>query len=231
MKRVVSGILLLLLLSLSAACALPSSGLLETQTAAPESSTASESSTALESSTASSAASETTVPPETTAAHRTPMELFGSGCNPCAGWELPDIFTVFSAAYNRGSEKTSGKDQFVLSMTGSGNMYACIAYLADTAGLGLDDGKKMELLEEYRANGCFCEFTGADGQVVTIRQANPDDDRYAYVEADGSHGFTGGGCVVDLTYFIDDGDATAYVELVRDNYRLEALKALSLHGD
>jgi hypothetical protein len=123
------------------------------------------------------------------------------------------------------------KAQFVQSMTGVGNMYACVAYLLDVAGLGLDEGKKFENLEEYRSNGYFLEFTGTDGQVITIRQADPNDDRYEYVEADGQHDFTGGGCVIDITYFINDSDVEKYTRLVSDNYNLEALAALSDYMD
>lgn len=159
-----------------------------------------------------------------------PMDIFGSEFNPF-GMELPDCFTVFSAAFDKGSAKLGGKAQFVLSMTGSGNMFACMAYLLDVSGLGLDESEKFERLEEYRANGCFLEFTGADGQVVTVRQASPNDDRYEYVEADGQHGFIGGGCVVDITYFIDDADAEKYTQLVSDNYDPAALAALSDYMD
>jgi hypothetical protein len=116
-------------------------------------------------------------------------------------------------------------------MTGEGNMYACIAYQADVAGLGLDDGGKMELLEEYLANDGFLEFTDKDGRTVTIRQADPNDDRYEYVEADGSHGASGGGCVIELTYYVPDADIEKYTELVRDNYDLNALSPIADYFD
>jgi len=153
-----------------------------------------------------------------------PMDIFGSEFNPF-GMDSP--FTVFSTAFDKGSAKLGGKAQFVLSMTGSGNMYACMAYLLDVSGLGLDEEEKFKRLEEYRANGYFLEFTGTDGQAVTVRQASPDDDRYEYVKADGQHSFTGGGCVIDITYFIDDADVGKYTKLVSDNYNLAALAALS----
>ena len=161
----------------------------------------------------------------------TPMDIFGIEFDPYAETDFPDIFTVFAASFSKGSAKLEGRDPFVLSMTGSGNMFACIAYWSDVAGLGLDEGKKMELLEEYRANGCFCEFTGADGQIVTIRQADPQDDRYEYVEADGSHGFAGGGCVIDITCYVDDTDMEKYTQLVRDNYSMDALVAVADYFD
>lgn len=156
-----------------------------------------------------------------------PMDIFSDEFNPF-GMDSP--FTVFAAEFNKGSAKL-GNNQFVLSMTGSGNMYACVAYLADVAGLGLDDGGKMELLEEYRANGYFCEFTSKEGQIVTIRQANPEDDRYEYVEADGSHDFVGGGCVIDITFFINDADVEKYTKLVIDNYNLNALTPIADYFD
>ncbi len=158
------------------------------------------------------------------------MDIFGAEFNPF-GMERPDIFTVFEASFSKGSNKFEGKCPFSLSMTGEGNMYACIAYQADVAGLGLDEGGKFELLEEYRANDYFCEFEGADGQIVTIRQATPDDDRYEYVEADGTHDFTGGGCVIDITYYVDEADVEKYTQLVQDNYDLNALSPIADYFD
>ena len=157
-----------------------------------------------------------------------PMDIFSNEFNPF-GMDSP--FTIFAASFNKGSEKREGKAQFVLSMTGSGNMFACVAYIADVSGLGLDDSGKMELLEEYRANGYFCEFTGSDGQIVTIRQANPDDDRYEYVEADGQHDFHGGGCVIDITYYVNDADIEKYTKLVRDNFSIDALSPIADYFD
>ena len=156
-----------------------------------------------------------------------PMDIFSDEFNPF-GMDSP--FTVFAAGFNKGSAKL-GNNQFVLSMTGSGNMFACVAYIADVSGLGLDENGKFALLEEYRANGYFCEFIGSDGQIVTIRQADPNDDRYEYVEADGQHDFHGGGCVIDITYYVNDADIEKYTKLVSDNYNLEALAALSDYMD
>lgn len=82
--------------------------------------------------------------------------------------------TVFEARFEKDVAKLEGKNPFTLSMTSSA-VYACIAFQADVAGLGLDDGGKAELVEAYRNNDSFLEFTGADGRIVTIRQANPDD--------------------------------------------------------
>ncbi len=155
------------------------------------------------------------------------MDIFSDEFNPF-GMDSP--FTVFAAEFNKGSAKL-GNNQFVLSMTGSGNMFACVAYIADVSGLGLDEGGKFALLEEYRANGYFCEFIGSDGQIVTIRQADPNDDRYEYVEADGSHDFTGGGCVIDITFLINAADVEKYTDLVRDNYNLNALTSVADYLD
>ena len=152
-----------------------------------------------------------------------PMDIFGDEFNPF-GMDSP--FTVFAAEFNKGSAKLGG-DPFTLYMTGSGNMFACVAYIADVSGLGLDEGGKFALLEEYRANGYFCEFIGSDGQIVTIRQANPNDDRYEYVKADGQHDFHGGGCVIDITYYVNDADIEKYTKLVRDNYNLNALSPIA----
>jgi hypothetical protein len=116
---------------------------------------------------------------------------------------------------------------FTLSMTGEGSMYAHIAYQADVAGLGLDESGKGALVEDYRNNGEFLEFTGADGRIVTIRQVDPNDDRYEYVEADGNHGFTGGGCVIDITFYVDEVDAEKYTQLVQDNYDLNTLSPIA----
>lgn len=157
-----------------------------------------------------------------------PMDIFSNEFNPF-GMDSP--FTVFAASFNKNSETQEGNAQFVLSMTGSGNMFACVAYIADVSGLGLDENGKFTLLEEYRANGYFCEFTGSDGQIVTIRQANPDDDRYEYVEADGQHDFHGGGCVIDITYYVNDADIEKYTKLVRDNFSIDALSPIADYFD
>jgi hypothetical protein len=140
-------------------------------------------------------------------------------------------FTVFEASFNKGAAKLEGKNPFTLSMTGSGNMFACIAYQADVAGLGLDDGAKMGLLEEYLANDGFLEFTDKDGRVVTIRRADSNDDRYEYVESDGSHGVSGAGCVIELTYYVPNADMEKYTQLVQDNYDLNALSPIAGYFD
>ena len=93
---------------------------------------------------------ESSTPPESTSEptpEREPyaaMDIFDAEFNPF-GMDSPT--TVFAASFNKGSDKTDGKAQFVLSMTGSGNMFAVVAYQADVAGLGLDDSGKFELLD------------------------------------------------------------------------------------
>ena len=174
--------------------------------------------------------SDSSTPPEATP-EREPysaMDIFDIEFNPY-GMDWPG--TVFEASFSKGSNKLDGKCPFTLSMTGEGNMYACIAYQADVAGLGLDEGGKFALLEEYRANDYFCEFEGADGRIVTIRQTDRNDDRYEYVEADGTHGFTCGGCVIDITFYVDEADVEEYVQLVQDNYNLNALSPIADYFD
>ncbi len=165
--------------------------------------------------------------PEPEPEKHVPMDILDDEFNPF-GMEWP--CTVFAASFDKGSAKWEGKARYVLSMTGSG-IYACIAYHADVAGLGLDNGGKEELVEEYRSNGEFLEFTGADRRIVTIRKATPEDDRYEYVESDGNQGFTGAGCVIDITYFIGDADIERYTRLVRDTYSLDALTAVAQYMD
>ena len=216
MKRILSAILLIVLVVSLTACA-------NQPTDAPPQGSAEP-----------SAPPETTLPPRTespSAQEPEPymlMDIFGAEFNPF-GMDSPS--TVFEASFSKGSAKLEDKNPFTLSMTGEGNMYACIAYQADVAGLGLNDGGKMELLEEYLANDGFLEFTDKDGRTVTIRQADPNDDRYEYVEADGSHGASGGGCVIELTYYVPDADIEKYTELVRDNYDLNALSPIADYFD
>ncbi|NLB55657.1 MAG: hypothetical protein GX811_07825, partial [Lentisphaerae bacterium] len=156
------------------------------------------------------------------------MDIFDVELNPY-GMDWP--CTVFAASFSKGSNKLDGKCPFTLSMTGEGNMYACVAYQADVAGLGLDEDGKFALLNKYLENDGYCEFEGADGRIVTIRQADPNDDRYEYVEADGSHGASGGGCVIDITFYVDEADVEEYVQLVQDNYDLNALSPIADYFD
>jgi hypothetical protein len=69
--------------------------------------------------------------------------------------------TVFEASFNKSPDNA----QFVLSMTGSGNMYACVAYQADAA--GLSEEEKQERINEYLEGG-FCQIRGTDGRAAWI---------------------------------------------------------------
>ncbi|MEN6472083.1 MAG: hypothetical protein ABFC62_11505, partial [Clostridiaceae bacterium] len=157
-----------------------------------------------------------------------PMDIFDSELNLFDDMKMPDIFTVFEAAFDKGSAKMEGKCQFALSMTGSGDMFAAVAYLADMAGLSEDE--KSNRINEYLQGG-FCEFEGKDGRIVIIRQADPNDDRYAYVKADGGHEQTGGGCVIEIIFYVDAADVEKYTDLVRDNYNLNALTPIADYLD
>ncbi|MDD3502753.1 MAG: hypothetical protein PHE63_01530 [Eubacteriales bacterium] len=169
------------------------------------------------------------MPPEPTP-EREPyaaLDIFEAEFN-TFGMDMPG--TVFEARFEKGVAKLEGKNPFTLSMT-SNAVYACIAYHADVAGLGLDEGGKGELVEAYRNNGQYLEFTGADGRIVTIRPANPDDNRYEYVESDGNQGFTGAGCLIELTYYVPDDELEKYTQLVQDNYSIEALSPIAAYFD
>ncbi len=152
-----------------------------------------------------------------------PLDIFGDEFNPC-GMARPDCFKVFSASFDKGCDKFEGKSLFVLSMTGSGDMLACVAYHADVAGLSEEETDQR--INEYLEGG-FCRFHGKDGRIVNIDRANPEDDRYEYVEADGTHGQTGAGCVITITYFLDDADTEKYTQLVRDTYSVGALAPIA----
>ena len=139
-----------------------------------------------------------------------PMDLFSEEFCPC-GADWSGNFTVFEASFDKSA--TEGKSRFVLSMTGSGDMFACVAYQADIAGLSEDE--KNARINEYLEGG-YCHIDGKDGRWVDIRRADPNDDRYAYVEADGQHGQNGAGCVIDISYFIEGMD-DACVEKYKDD--------------
>ena len=205
MKRIISALLAVLLICMLAACSNQPVGSTEPSSIPQESETL----------------------PEATPEREpyTPMDIFGDEFNP-AGMDMPT--TVFQATFNKGSDKTDGKAQFVLSMTGSGNMFAVVAYQADAAGLSEDE--KNERINEYLKGG-YCHIDGTDGRWVDIKQADPNDDRYEYVEADGQHGQNGAGCVIDITYFINNADIEKYIQLVRDNYSADALDPISNYFD
>jgi hypothetical protein len=157
-----------------------------------------------------------------------PMNIFSDEFSPC-GADWPENCTVFEASFDKSA--TEGKSRFILSMTGSGDMFACVAYQADIAGLSEDE--KNARINEYLKDG-YCHIDGKDGRWVDIKRADPNDDRYEYVEADGSHGQDGAGCVIDISCFIDgidDSYVEKYMQLVRDNYSLDALAAVAEHMD
>lgn len=218
MKRNLMALLSLALAVMLAACANQPSALNEPE-AAPQA-------------TAKTAETPNSTPeptPEATPEPKTyvPMDIFSDEFNPF-GTEVQGIFTVFEASFDKGSDMLEGKSVFVLSMTGSGNMFACVAYLADVA--GLSEEEKNQHINAYLEGG-FCEFAGKDGRIVTIRQARKDDDRYEYVKADGSHNQTGPGCVVDISCFIDEAGIEKYTKLVQDNYSALAMQPVCDYFD
>lgn len=93
-----------------------------------------------------------------------PMDIFGDEFNP-AGMDMPTtVFTVFQATFDK--NKVDGKSRFTLSMTGSGDMFGCVAYQADVAGLSEDE--KNERINEYLEGG-YCHIDGTDGRWVDIK--------------------------------------------------------------
>ncbi len=143
-----------------------------------------------------------------------PMDIFGKEFNPYADLELPN---VFAASFNKGSAKLEGRNPFILSMTAEGNMYAAVAYQADLA--GLSEEEKGDRFNEYSKNA-FCEFTGKDGRVVTIRQTQPHDAKHE-----------NGACIIELTYDVPPTEMEKYTKLIRDNYSLNTLAAIGEYLD
>jgi hypothetical protein len=169
---------------------------------------------------ASATTTNTTTPVETTETESTqrpykPMDIFSDKFNPYA--DMDDIFTVFAASFDKGSPKLEGRNPFVLSMTAEGNMYAAVAYLADMA--GLSEEEKNNRFNDYSEYG-FCEFTGADGRVVTIRQIQPHDEQHE-----------NGACLIELTYDVPAADMEKYIDLIRDNYNMNALSSVAEYMD
>ena len=154
-------------------------------------------------------------------------DIFSEEFNPFGMDSGP--FTVAEASFNK-REKPEGENEFRLIMTGGGNMLDCIAYQADAAGLGLDEAGKLKLLDDLVANGSLW-FCVQGGPVYTGRWADPNDGRYEYVEADGSHGISGPGCVFEPIYSVPDEELEKYTQLVRDNFNMEALSMISEYMD
>ena len=142
----------------------------------------------------------------------TPMDLLNIEFNPYAEMQLPDNFVIQYASFNKGSAKLEGKNPFILTISAEGNMFAAVAYLADVS--GLSEQEKGDRIDEYSKSG-FCEFTGTDGRIVTIRQQKPHDEKYE-----------NGACLIDLTYYVPDAELERYTDLIRDNYNLNALTAV-----
>lgn len=148
-----------------------------------------------------------------------PEDIFGSEFNPFYSAGFPDNFDVYSAAFDIGVEKLGGKPHFVLSMTAEGMTDESITFLAKLA--GIEDAQTVnQYIADYKKNN-FCEFEGAGNKVFTIRSTNPNDDRYAYVE--GSH--------IDITVNLTDAEAPKFVQLIRDNYNVNALTAAAGYFD
>jgi hypothetical protein len=169
---------------------------------------------------ASSTATNTTTPVETTETESTqrpykPMDIFSGKFNPYT--DMADIFTVFAASFDKGSPKLEGRNPFVLSMTAEGNMYAAVAYQADMA--GLSEEEKNNRFNDYSEYG-FCEFTGTDGRVVTISQTQPHDEQHE-----------NGACLIELTYDVPAMDMEKYIDLIRDNYNMNALSSVAEYMD
>ena len=138
--------------------------------------------------------------------------MLGINFNPYAEVEFPDIFTIVAASFSKGSQKLDGRNPFVLSIAAEGNMFAAVAYQADIA--GLSEEEKQDRFREYSENG-FCEFTGTDGRVVTIRQEKPHDSKHE-----------NGACLIELAYDVPSEDTEKYTDLIRDNYNINALSSV-----
>ena len=162
MRRFLTVLLILLLAASTTACSGQSAGTTTEPSASPE--------TAEPSTTPESVEPE----PEPYA----PTDIFGSEFNPLAELKMPDIFTVLAASFTKGSSKLEGRNPYTLYIAAEGNMYAAVAYQADIAIAGLSEEDKNDRFQEYSDNG-FCEFTGTDGRVVTIRQTKPHDEKHA----------------------------------------------------
>ena len=147
-----------------------------------------------------------------------PQDIFGSAFNPYSGADFPEYFNIYAASFSKGSAKLEGKASYTLSMTASGNTDDAIAFL--TALAGLNEDEKIIRTDEYNGGG-FCEFQGKDGATFTIRKTNPDDDRYEYVD----------GCIVDISINLTDADVLRYIQLVRDNFNINALAAAADYFD
>ena len=141
------------------------------------------------------------------------MEIFGSEFNPLSDTEMPENFTVYGASFMKGSPKLEGKNPYTLFITASGNMFAAVAYQADMA--GLSEEEKQNQFNDYTELG-FCEFTGTDGRVVTIKQTK---------SHDGNN--ENGACNIEIAFDVPAAKIEKYTDLIRDNYNMSALVFVS----
>lgn len=148
-----------------------------------------------------------------------PIDIFGNPLNPYADAGFPDNFTIYAASFSKGAAKLEGRNPYVLSMTAEGKENESIAFLTKLAGI-TDAQVATQHAEDFK-NGGFCEFTGEDRTVFTVRKTDPNDDRYEYVD----------GCHIDITVDVNAADMGKYTGFVRDNYNLNALASISEYLD
>lgn len=203
MRRFLTVLLILLLAASTTACSGQSAGTTTEPSASPE--------------TAEPLKTPESVEPEPEP--YAPTDIFGSEFNPLAELKMPDIFTVLAASFTKGSSKLEGRNPYTLYIAAEGNMYAAVAYQADIAISGLSEEDKNDRFQEYSDNA-FCEFTGTDGRVVTIRQTKPHDKNYE-----------NGACTIEIAFDVPAEDLDQYTGLIRDNYNLNALASVKEYLD
>lgn len=201
MKRLLSVLLIICLVVSSAACSSKQTDSMDPSPPIQQEAAATEAPQA-------TATPEPTPEPEPQA----PMDLFDIEFNPFAETEFPDNLTIVAASFRKGSVKMEGKNPFILSLAAEGNMFAAVAYQADIA--GLSEQEKGDRFNDYSEYG-YCEFTGTDGRLVTIRQQKPHDDQHE-----------NGACTIELTYYVPAEDTERYTALIRDNYNFNALRSV-----
>lgn len=138
-----------------------------------------------------------------------PMDLLSKEFNPYAETEFPDTFTAVWASFNKGSAKLEGKNPFVLTYQAQGDVQAAVSALAKIAGLTEDESNQA--YNDFLKND-FCEFTGTDGRIFTLRLQKADDGKNV--------------CQIDLTYYVPDAELEKYTALIRDNYNTNALTSV-----
>lgn len=148
-----------------------------------------------------------------------PEDIFSSEFNSFHDAAFPDNFNVYGASFDIGVAKLGGKPHYILSMTAAGQTKQSIDFLAKLA--GIEDVRTVAQYAEEFKKGGFCEFKSKDGTVFTVRKTNSDDDRYEYVD----------GCHIDISVNLADSEAPRYVQLVRDNFNVNALAAVADYFD